>query len=137
VTGEDASAHLNEMDVGVGARMRDRRKALSISQKRLGEAVGVSFQQIQKYEKGVNRIGAGQLQVIAKLLQVEVAYFYGEAGVAPRQSGFAEDASSHDVLKILKDAEAREVAAAFASLTDPLVRRQILETVKKLSAKTR
>jgi transcriptional regulator with XRE-family HTH domain len=131
---DQAADGLNELDVRVGARLRDRRKALSISQKSIGEAVGVSFQQIQKYEKGINRIGAGQLQMIAAMLQVPIAYFFGGDGAA-RAPGFAEDSAGHDVLKILKDPEARELASAFASVADPVLRRQILETVKTLASK--
>jgi transcriptional regulator with XRE-family HTH domain len=135
--GAKALTPANEMDLLVGRQLKARRKMLSISQKQIGEALGVSFQQVQKYEKGANRIGAGQLQVIAKLLNVGVPYFYADEANAAQRGGFAEDPTSHDVVKILRDPEARELAAAFASLKDPALRRQISDLVQTLTKKQR
>jgi transcriptional regulator with XRE-family HTH domain len=131
-----AIAGATGMDIQVGRQLKARRKIMSISQKQIGEALGVSFQQVQKYEKGTNRIGAGQLQIIAKLLNVPVSYFYADDGASTQQrAGFAEDPTSHDVVKILRDPEARELAAAFASLKDPALRRQISDLVQTLTKK--
>src|SRR6185312_10394535 len=82
----------NPTDKHVGARVRMRRMMLSMSQEKLGDALGLTFQQVQKYEKGANRIGASRLQQIAAILQVPVAFFFEGAPAAPgfQQSGMSE-----------------------------------------------
>ena len=74
----------NPTDKHVGARVRMRRMMLSMSQEKLGDALGLTFQQVQKYEKGANRIGASRLQQIAHILQVPVSFFFEGAPNAPR-----------------------------------------------------
>src|ERR1700683_926562 len=84
----------NPIDKHVGSRVRMRRMMLSMSQEKLGDALGLTFQQVQKYEKGTNRIGASRLQQISQLLQVQVSFFFeGAPNVPPlggRHEGMAE-----------------------------------------------
>src|SRR6476646_12124434 len=85
----------NPTDIHVGSRIRMRRNMLGMSQEKLGENLGITFQQIQKYEKGTNRVGASRLQAIASILGVPVAFFFEDAPgqeAAPGR-GFSEDAS--------------------------------------------
>src|SRR3569832_1763801 len=77
----------NPIDKHVGSRVRMRRMMLSMSQEKLGDALGLTFQQVQKYEKGTNRIGASRLQQIAHILQVPVSFFFGGAAAAPAGGG--------------------------------------------------
>ena len=103
----------NPIDVHVGSRVKLRRTMLSISQEKLGDALGVTFQQVQKYEKGTNRIGASRLEAIARFLDVPVSYFFkdapGEDGPRP---GFSEDADAIEVVRVLRNPEARKPRAA-------------------------
>src|SRR5579885_3362661 len=78
----------NPIDVQVGNRVRIRRMLIGMSQERLGDLLGLTFQQVQKYEKGVNRIGAGRLFEVARILGVPIDFFYD--GVAPSSEGVAE-----------------------------------------------
>ena len=123
----------NHVDVEIGQRIKRRRKALSISQEKLGEALGVSFQQIQKYEKGINRVSVSSLKTIAGFLKIDPIFFYGdEAPVV--QPGFAESGEGFDVVKMLRDPELKELSRAFASITDETIRKTILDLVRSLSA---
>ncbi len=123
---------LNSIDVEVGLRIKQRRKLLSISQKNLGAAAGVSFQQIQKYENGVNRVSASSLKAISDFLGTQPSYFYG-AEAASKQSGFAESGDGFDVVKMLRDPELRELSRAFTAIKDESVRKNILDLVRSLS----
>lgn len=127
----------NPIDVHVGARVKLRRTMLSLSQEKLGEALGVSFQQVQKYEKGANRIGASRLEAIARFLDVPVSYFFKDApGLehAPaRGPGFAEDQDALELVRMLRNPEMRELARAFSSIHDPKVRKRILDLVRTLT----
>ena len=75
---DEAPKRAKQVDAHVGTKIRDRRRELGLSQTDLGEKVGVSFQQVQKYENGVNRVGASRLAALAKVLEVSVAYFFPE-----------------------------------------------------------
>jgi transcriptional regulator with XRE-family HTH domain len=94
----------NPIDVHVGSRIRLRRNMLGLSQEKLGESLGITFQQIQKYEKGTNRVGASRLQAISSILTVPVAFFFEDApGSNPTsQAGFAEDNEATYVVDFLK-----------------------------------
>ncbi|GAB5509641.1 MAG: helix-turn-helix domain-containing protein [Hyphomicrobiales bacterium] len=122
----------NPVDVHVGTRMRMRRMMLSVSQEKLGEALGVSFQQIQKYEKGTNRIGAGRLQDIATHLEVPISYFYDDMPGSERTDGFSEVGVSY-VSDLLVLPEGMELTRAFLQIKDANVRRRIVELVKSIS----
>lgn len=125
----------NTMDVHVGSRVRLRRMLLGMSQEKLGEQLGLTFQQVQKYEKGVNRIGAGRLHELAKVLGVPVQFFYeysGEAEGAGAQ-GFAEHRDDSLVVDFLSTREGLELNKAFVRITDSRVRRSIVELVRAIA----
>lgn len=116
------------IDIHVGKRIRIRRSFLRVSQEKLGEHLGVSFQQIQKYEKGANRIGAGQLFHIAKLLKVEPNYFYeGLAASARTDPSFAEGQSR--IAGVEETVEGIALQKAFARIRSQKVRRRIVDLV--------
>jgi transcriptional regulator with XRE-family HTH domain len=125
----------NPTDVHVGSRIRLRRNMLGMSQEKLGENLGITFQQIQKYEKGTNRVGASRLQAIASILGVPVAFFFedvpGQDTAAGR--GFAEDDAGDSILGFCASPEGIQLIRAFVRITDPKVRRRIIDLVKTLS----
>jgi transcriptional regulator with XRE-family HTH domain len=142
VTGETSvpKKQANAVDAHVGGRVRARRAMLGLSQERLGELLGITFQQIQKYERGANRISAGRLFEIARILDVSVPYFYeGLAEEKPRRSyGFAEDevpAPTPPPKENRAAAEGRQLLTAFSQISDAKARRQILDLAKGLAAK--
>ncbi|MCU0733212.1 MAG: helix-turn-helix transcriptional regulator [Hyphomonas sp.] len=141
ITDEDEpernSRRANPMDVHVGGRVRMRRMLLGMSQEKLGEQLGLTFQQVQKYEKGVNRIGASRLFEMAKVLGVPVQFFYddapfGASGLSP-VAGFAERPSDSYVVDFLATREGLELNKAFARIADPKVRKAICDLVKALA----
>src|SRR5215207_6222318 len=96
----------NPTDIHVGSRVRLRRMMLGMSQEKLGEHLGITFQQIQKYEKGTNRIGASRLQHIARVLSVPVSFFFEDAPGGTTESGeLAERPSAHYVVDFLSSSE--------------------------------
>ena len=124
------------IDVQVGTRVRLRRMLIGMSQERLGELLGLTFQQVQKYEKGVNRIGAGRLFQVAHILGVPIDYFYeGVNGSSEGAPGFAEPgAGSPPVMEFLSSGEGLQLTLAFMKIKDPKVRKRVLDLVKSLSA---
>jgi transcriptional regulator with XRE-family HTH domain len=124
----------NPIDVHVGSRVRLRRNMLGMSQEKLGEALGITFQQIQKYEKGANRVGASRLQAIATTLNVPVSFFFedapGESGEVIR--GLNEESSTAYVVDFLNSSEGLQLNRAFVKIADPKVRRKIIDLVKSL-----
>lgn len=123
----------NPIDVHVGSRIRLRRNMQGMSQEKLGELLGITFQQIQKYEKGSNRVGASRLQAIASILGVSVSFFFEEAPTESPQGGFAESAGTNYVVDFLSSAEGLQLNRAFARIQDAKVRRKILDLVKTLA----
>jgi transcriptional regulator with XRE-family HTH domain len=116
------------MDALVGARLRLRRKQLRISQEKLGKEVGVSFQQVQKYENGTNRIGAGRLAEISKVLDVPVAYFFtGNSG-----SGTTEGERG-DTKAILSEPGATELLQAYAQIGSLALRSAVVRLARDLA----
>jgi transcriptional regulator with XRE-family HTH domain len=132
---EDKKPH--PVDVHVGGRVRLRRTMLGISQDKLGEGLGLTFQQVQKYEKGVNRIGASRLFEISHLLNVPVQFFYdGFASMERGVYGFAEGETDDDggaFMNLLKSPEGIQLCKAFAEIGDPKVRRRVVDLVKTLA----
>jgi transcriptional regulator with XRE-family HTH domain len=126
----------NPTDVHVGSRIRLRRNMLGMSQEKLGENLGITFQQIQKYEKGTNRVGASRLQAIANVLGVPVAFFFEDLpGQEPAGNrGFAEDTSAAFALDFCTSAEGLQLNRAFVRISDLKVRRRIIELVKSLAS---
>jgi transcriptional regulator with XRE-family HTH domain len=110
---------------------------LGMSQEKLGEHLGLTFQQVQKYEKGVNRIGASRLFDLAHVLGVPVQFFYDDApGGASEQTeaaGFAERPTESYVVEFLSGREGLELNKAFVRIADPRVRRSIVELVRALA----
>lgn len=125
----------NPIDIHVGGRIRLRRNMLGMSQEKLGENLGITFQQIQKYEKGTNRVGASRLQAIASILEVPVAFFFEDAPghELSAERGFAEDTSMSSVLEFCSSTEGLQLNRAFVKIADPKVRRRLLDLVKTLS----
>lgn len=123
------------IDVQVGTRVRLRRMLIGMSQEKLGELLGLTFQQVQKYEKGVNRIGAGRLFQVAHILGVPIDYFYeGVNGVAEGAPGFADPGgASPPVMEFLSSGEGLQLSLAFMKIKDPKVRKRVLDLVKSLS----
>jgi transcriptional regulator with XRE-family HTH domain len=125
----------NPIDKHVGARVRMRRLMVGLSQGKLGEALGVTFQQVQKYEKGANRIGASRLQQLARFLGVPPAYFFEGAPMGGVQAeGFAEPESNAYVVDFLSTNEGLQLNRAFSAIKDPTVRKRILELVESLAS---
>ena len=126
----------NPIDIHVGSRIRLRRNMLGMSQEKLGENLGITFQQIQKYEKGTNRVGASRLQAIASILSVPVAFFFEDAPGRENgnASGLAEDNSTTYVVDFLNSAEGLQLNRAFVRIADAKVRRKVVDLVKALAA---
>ncbi|MFP3546963.1 helix-turn-helix transcriptional regulator [Rhizobium sp. SIMBA_035] len=116
------------IDVEVGARIRNRRKILGISQSALGERLGITFQQIQKYEKGTTRVGASRLQGIANVLNTTPAALLGEDGGSIQKSPELEA-----VEKMIGTSEGAALNRAFARIADAGVRRSIIALLKALA----
>jgi transcriptional regulator with XRE-family HTH domain len=122
----------NPIDAQVGNRVRLRRMLIGMSQERLGELLGLTFQQVQKYEKGVNRIGAGRLFEVARILGVPIDYFY--EGVSPQLGGgFAENEASPPVMEFVSSGEGLQLSLAFMKIKDPKLRKRVLELVKQMA----
>jgi len=126
----------NPTDRYVGARVRRRRLMLDMSQGQLGEALGLTFQQVQKYEKGMNRIGAGRLQQISHILQVPVSFFFEGAPHAPGMSGAAsldEAPSPTYVSDYLATSDGLALTKAFMRIKEPKLRRAIVQLVQQIA----
>jgi len=126
----------NPVDAHVGSRVRLRRMLLGMSQERLGESMGLTFQQVQKYEKGVNRIGASRLFQISKILDVPVQFFFEEApysGDGNAVRGTAEPDSEAFILEFLNSREGLELNRAFVKIGDAKVRKSVVDLVRALS----
>ena len=125
----------NTVDSHVGARVRLRRMLLGMSQEKLGESLGLTFQQVQKYEKGVNRIGASRLFDLAHVLGVPVQFFYDEFDQSGHttMAGFAERPAETYVVDFLSSREGLELNKAFVRISDPKVRRSVIDLVRSLA----
>jgi transcriptional regulator with XRE-family HTH domain len=117
--GRTPTGQPNPVDVHVGARVRLRRTLLGMSQEKLGEAIGLTFQQVQKYERGANRIGASRLWDLSRVLDVPMGYFFEDMG---------EDISARSPRNLLTQAPAENGAPEPAP--DPMTRRETLELVR-------
>jgi transcriptional regulator with XRE-family HTH domain len=123
----------NPIDIHVGGRVRLRRMMQGMSQEKLGESLGITFQQIQKYEKGTNRIGASRLQHIASVLQVPVSFFFEDAPGTPAEAGFAEPRPAAFVTDFLSSAEGLQLNKAFVRIKDAKIRRRIVDLVRSIA----
>jgi transcriptional regulator with XRE-family HTH domain len=113
-------------DEVVGRRMRARRLQLGLSQQALGDALGISYQQVQKYEKGVSRIGAGRLQQVAKILTVPVSFFFDEKLGGSQEGG--------EVLAFLDTPHSLRLVQAFARMPDRFIQQRIVQLVEQIAA---
>lgn len=119
----------NAIDVHVGSRIRLRRTMLGMSQEKLGDGLGLTFQQVQKYEKGTNRVGASRLQHIAELLNVPIPFFFdGGPGAIPDNS----DIGPNILTEFMKSREGIALAAAFSAIEDKRVRQTVLSLIRSL-----
>jgi transcriptional regulator with XRE-family HTH domain len=124
VRGRLADGSANPVDTHVGRRMRLRRTLLGLSQDELGQRLGLTFQQVQKYERGANRIGASRLFDLASILEVPVSFFFDD---------MTDDVRSHSPVAVIKGT-ADTAAPAPGYVRDPLHRREILELVRDFDA---
>jgi transcriptional regulator with XRE-family HTH domain len=138
----------NPIDIEVGRRLKQRRTLLGMSQERLGDLLGITYQQIQKYERGTNRIGSSRLYEICRILDVPSSYFIEGAetrGAPQRLSGLAEDepgfaydgppaASPPQQPALVEERETLEMVRAFKRIRDPQVRRRLFDLAKALGA---
>jgi transcriptional regulator with XRE-family HTH domain len=139
--GVEKDGRPSPIDVHVGSRIRLRRTLLGMSQERLGEALGLTFQQVQKYERGVNRVGASRLFDLSRVLDVPISFFFDDmpdslasayggpsarraAGFSESQDGFADDT--------LNRRETLELVRAYYRITDPAVRKRVFDLIKTM-----
>jgi len=130
-----ASKTPDPIDKYVGSRIRMRRIMLGMSQEKLGDALGLTFQQIQKYEKGTNRVGASRLQQIADVLQVHVSFMFEGAPGGTASGGMNESASPAYVSDFLATSDGLALTKAFTRLKDAKLRRSIVDLVEQIAAR--
>jgi transcriptional regulator with XRE-family HTH domain len=130
------SEHPHPVDVHVGARVRLRRTTLGMSQEKLGDAIGLTFQQVQKYERGTNRIGASRLYELSRVLDVPISFFFEElsAGVAPPvvPSGMSEPPAP-PFGEAGNNRERLELVRVFQRISDATLRRRLFDLVKAIA----
>jgi transcriptional regulator with XRE-family HTH domain len=120
----------NPIDIQVGNRVRIRRMLIGMSQERLGDLLGLTFQQVQKYEKGVNRIGAGRLFEVSRILNVPIDFFYEGVNTQP---GAGEPEGAPPVMEFVSSGEGLQLSLAFMKIKDAKVRKRMLDLVKSLA----
>src|SRR4051812_31518125 len=143
VMGNDREGRPSPIDVHVGSRIRLRRTLLGLSQEKLGDALGLTFQQVQKYERGVNRIGASRLFDLSRVLDVPIGFFFDDmpgnnnsggnsmmrprlaGGFAEQQEGFEDDT--------LHKRETLELVRAYYRINEPAVRKRVFDLIKSLA----
>ncbi len=129
---ENGTKRPSHVDVYVGSRVRMRRKIVGMSQEKLADQLGLTFQQVQKYEKGTNRIGAGRLQNISEILDVPVSFFFPPSESSDDQS----NGGQHDqtaLMDFLATSESVELNKAVSQIKDVKVRRQVIGLVRSIA----
>ena len=127
----------NAIDNHVGSRVRMRRLMLDLSQTQLADGLGLTFQQVQKYEKGTNRIGSSRLMHIANILQVSVEFFFEGAPTSPGQVRGKGDATTPDyVSDFLATSDGLSLTKAFMQIKQPALRRHIVHLVEEIASDT-
>ena len=121
------------VDIYVGQRLRLRRSMLGMSQEQLGGAIGITFQQIQKYERGINRMGSSRLYDFASILSVPIAYFFDGFNAATK-GGMAEAAAPAFEAEMMTSKDTMAVVRSFNEIKNPKVRRQVMQLVKSLAS---
>jgi transcriptional regulator with XRE-family HTH domain len=128
----------NPIDVHVGSRVRMRRMLVGLSQEKLGDRLGLTFQQVQKYEKGSNRVSASRLYQMAQILSVPVQFFFDDLpetakGTFASSPGFSEAAQETLIMDFINSSEGLQLNKAFAEIPSPVVRRKVVELVKAMA----
>ncbi len=123
----------HQVDVHVGSRVRLRRTLLGMSQEKLGDALGLTFQQVQKYERGANRIGSSRLYELSQILDVPISFFFDDMPGAPRPANAVQEAGP-DAYEAdqLSRRETLELVRAYYRIGDDTVRKRIFELVKSI-----
>ena len=141
VMGADRESRPSPIDVHVGSRIRLRRTLLGMSQERLGESLGLTFQQVQKYERGVNRVGASRLFDLSRVLDVPISFFFDDmpdslaanfGGVTSRRPNGANDSQDPFAEDTLSRRETLELVRAYYRITDPAIRKRVFELIKSM-----
>lgn len=123
------------VDVHVGSRVKMRRMLLGMSQEKLGEQLSLTFQQVQKYEKGSNRIGSSRLWQLSQILDVPVRYFFEGLQETAGAPGFAEAPQQDFVMDFVKSSEGLNLIKPFTRIEDPQVRRAVVNLVRALAGR--
>ena len=130
----------NPVDIHVGSRVRLRRTLLGLSQEKLADAIGLTFQQVQKYERGANRIGASRLFELSRVLDVPVSFFFDDMSpeLSPRRAahaqGMSESAQAPFEADALAKRETLELVRAYYRIVNPRVRKKVADLVKTMAA---
>ena len=127
----------NPTDKYVGSRVRMRRLMLGMSQEKLGEKLGLTFQQVQKYEKGTNRIGASRLQHIAQILKVPVSFFFDGAVSKQAEDGSSKAPVADYVSDFLSSSDGLALTRAFTNIKDSRLRRRVVDLVEEIAGDQR
>jgi transcriptional regulator with XRE-family HTH domain len=139
--GVDREGRPSPIDVHVGARIRLRRTLLGMSQERLGEALGLTFQQVQKYERGVNRVGASRLFDLSRVLDVPISFFFDDmpdslassfGGQSNRRSATFSESPDGFADDTLNRRETLELVRAYYRITDPAIRKRVFDLIKSM-----
>lgn len=139
----DKESRASPIDVHVGGRIRLRRTLLGMSQEKLGEALGLTFQQVQKYERGANRVGASRLFDLSRVLDVPISFFFDDmpeplAGIhgtyhtTRATGGFSEAQEGFGADEALNRRETLELVRAYYRITDPAVRKRVFDLIKSM-----
>jgi len=137
---EGGETRPSPIDVHVGSRIRLRRTLMGMSQERLGESLGLTFQQVQKYERGVNRVGASRLYDLSRVLDVPISFFFDDmpdpraGGVIAGVAGFAEKPEGYGAPADdpLTKRETLELVRAYYRITDAAVRKRVFDLIKSM-----
>ncbi len=141
VMSSDKESRPSPIDVHVGTRIRLRRTLLGMSQERLGDSLGLTFQQVQKYERGVNRVGASRLFDLSRVLDVPISFFFDDmpdslaanfGGGPNRRSSGMQDAADGFGDDTLSRRETLELVRAYYRITDPSVRKRVFDLIKSM-----
>jgi transcriptional regulator with XRE-family HTH domain len=138
--GRSPSGKPNPVDIHVGGRIRLRRTLLGMSQQKLGDAIGLTFQQVQKYERGTNRVGSSRMFELSRVLDVPVSYFFEDMGAdtaargRQHAMGHASAAAESDERDPMTKRETLELVRAYYKIIDPKVRKRLFEMTKALGA---
>ncbi|MEG8098774.1 helix-turn-helix domain-containing protein [Candidatus Liberibacter brunswickensis] len=118
----------NPVDINVGKRIRLRRMMLGMSQEKLGECLGITFQQVQKYEKGVNRVGASRLQHISEVLESPISFFFDDSSTTHSD----ESSEESNVIDFISTSDGLQLNRYFFQISDIKVRQKIIDLVKSI-----